>query len=67
MIRWLPWQRRPAKGDRGSGSLEFAVLSLAFLLLVFMTVQAALETDGRELAEGDAEDRSHERREAHAW
>jgi Flp pilus assembly protein TadG len=48
--------RRVAGGDRGSGSLEFAVLSLAFLLLVFMTVQAALYYHARNVvkAEGTA-------------
>ena len=55
MIRWLPRQRRPAKGDRGSGSLEFAVLSLAFLLLVFMTVQAALYYHARNVVKAEAE------------
>src|SRR6185295_4684171 len=55
VIRWLPRQRRPAKGDRGSGSLEFAVLSLAFLLLVFMTVQAALYYHARNVVKAEAE------------
>jgi Flp pilus assembly protein TadG len=55
VIRWLPRQRRPAKGDRGSGSLEFAVLSLAFLLLVFLTVQAALYYHARNVVKAEAE------------
>ncbi len=42
-------------GDRGSGSLEFAVLSLAFLLLVFMTVQAALYYHARNVVKAEAE------------
>jgi Flp pilus assembly protein TadG len=51
----LPSRRRPAEGDRGSGSLEFAVLSLAFLLLVFMTVQAALYYHARNVVKAEAE------------
>jgi Flp pilus assembly protein TadG len=46
---------RPAGADRGSGSLEFAVLSLAFLLLVFMTVQAALYYHARNVVKAEAE------------
>jgi Flp pilus assembly protein TadG len=41
--------------DRGSGSLEFAVLSLAFLLLVFMVVQAALYYHARNVVKAEAE------------
>lgn len=55
MIRRLPSRWRPAEGDRGSGSLEFAVLSLAFLLLVFMTVQAALYYHARNVVKAEAE------------
>jgi Flp pilus assembly protein TadG len=55
VTRRLPWRRRPAEGDRGSGSLEFAVLSLAFLLLVFMTVQAALYYHARNVVKAEAE------------
>ena len=55
MTRRLPWRWHPAKGDRGSGSLEFAVLSLAFLLLVFMTVQAALYYHARNVVKAEAE------------
>jgi Flp pilus assembly protein TadG len=51
----LPRRWRPAQGDRGSGSLEFAVLSLAFLLLVFMTVQAALYYHARNVVKAEAE------------
>ena len=46
---------RPAEADRGSGSLEFAVLSVAFLLLVFMTVQAALYYHARNVVKAEAE------------
>ena len=55
MTHRLPSRRRPAEGDRGSGSLEFAVLSLAFLLLVFMTVQAALYYHARNVVKAEAE------------
>jgi Flp pilus assembly protein TadG len=48
-------QRRVASGDRGSGSLEFAVLSLAFLLLVFFMVQAALYYHARNVVKAEAE------------
>jgi Flp pilus assembly protein TadG len=51
----LSGQRRPSRADRGSGSLEFAVLSLAFLLLVFMTVQAALYYHARNVVKAEAE------------
>ena len=54
MIRRWP-DRRVAGDDRGSGSLEFAVLSLAFLLLVFMTVQAALYYHARNVVKAEAE------------
>ncbi|HST67664.1 MAG TPA: TadE family protein [Mycobacteriales bacterium] len=48
--------RRPVTdGDRGSGSLEFAVLSLAFLLLVFFMVQAALYYHARNVVKAEAE------------
>jgi Flp pilus assembly protein TadG len=55
VTRRLPSRWRPAEGDRGSGSLEFAVLSLAFLLLVFMTVQAALYYHARNVVKAEAE------------
>ena len=55
MTRRLPSRWRPAEGDRGSGSLEFAVLSLAFLLLVCMTVQAALYYHARNVVKAEAE------------
>jgi Flp pilus assembly protein TadG len=51
----LSSRRRPDQADRGSGSLEFAVLSLAFLLLVFMTVQAALYYHARNVVKAEAE------------
>jgi len=51
----LSRRRRPAEADRGSGSLEFAVLSVAFLLLVFMTVQAALYYHARNVVKAEAE------------
>jgi Flp pilus assembly protein TadG len=55
VTRRLPCRRRPAGDDRGSGSLEFAVLSLAFLLLVFMIVQAALYYHARNVVKAEAE------------
>jgi Flp pilus assembly protein TadG len=51
----LSSRRRPGGADRGSGSLEFAVLSLAFLLLVFLTVQAALYYHARNVVKAEAE------------
>jgi Flp pilus assembly protein TadG len=51
----LPRRRPAGPADRGSGSLEFAVLSLAFLLLVFMTVQAALYYHARNVVKAEAE------------
>jgi Flp pilus assembly protein TadG len=49
--------RRPRLGrsERGSTSLEFAMLSLVFLLLVFMTVQAALYYHARNVVKAEAE------------
>jgi Flp pilus assembly protein TadG len=41
--------------DRGSTALEFAVLSVAFLFLVFMTVQAALYYHARNVVKAEAE------------
>lgn len=41
--------------DRGSTALEFAVLSVAFLLLVFFVVQAALYYHARNVVEAEAE------------
>jgi Flp pilus assembly protein TadG len=55
VIGRLSPQRRVAGGDRGSGSLEFAVLSLAFLLLVFFMVQAALYYHARNVVKAEAE------------
>jgi Flp pilus assembly protein TadG len=48
-------RRTAAPADRGSGSLEFAVLSLAFLLLVFMVVQAALYYHARNVVKAEVE------------
>lgn len=48
-------RRAAATADRGSGSLEFAVLSAAFLLLVFITVQAALYYHARNVVKAEAE------------
>jgi Flp pilus assembly protein TadG len=49
--------RRPrtASSDRGSTALEFAVLSVAFLLLVFLVVQAALYYHARNVIKAEAE------------
>ena len=49
--------RRPrtASSDRGSTALEFAVLSVAFLLLVFFVVQAALYYHARNVIKAEAE------------
>jgi Flp pilus assembly protein TadG len=46
---------QPAKGERGSTTLEFAVLSVAFLLLVFIVVQAALYYHARNVVKAEAE------------
>ncbi|HEY6744564.1 MAG TPA: TadE/TadG family type IV pilus assembly protein [Mycobacteriales bacterium] len=51
----LPRRRSAGPADRGSGSLEFAVLSLAFLLLVFMVVQSALYYHARNVVKAEAE------------
>lgn len=46
----------PAAGrERGSTTLEFAVLSVAFLLLVFVVVQAALYYHARNVIKAEAE------------
>jgi Flp pilus assembly protein TadG len=55
VIGRLSRRRRFAGGDRGSGSLEFAVLSVAFLLLVFFMVQAALYYHARNVVKAEAE------------
>jgi Flp pilus assembly protein TadG len=49
--------RRPrrARAERGSTTLEFAVLSVAFLLLVFLVVQAALYYHARNVVKAEAE------------
>ena len=51
----LSRRRSAGPADRGSGSLEFAVLSLAFLLLVFMVVQSALYYHARNVVKAEAE------------
>ena len=48
--------RRPRPGsDRGSTALEFAVLSVAFLMIVFFVVQAALYYHARNVIKAEAE------------
>lgn len=55
MIRRLR-ERRPAPGsDRGSGSVEFAALSVVFLMLVFLLVQSALYYHARNVIKAEAE------------
>ena len=44
-----------ARGERGATTLEFAVLSVAFLLLVFFVVQAALYYHARNVIKAEAE------------
>ena len=46
---------RSARGERGATTLEFAVLSVAFLLLVFFIVQAALYYHARNVIKAEAE------------
>lgn len=49
-------RRRPADtADRGSGSVEFAGLSVVFLMLVFLVVQAALYYHARNVVKAEAE------------
>jgi Flp pilus assembly protein TadG len=48
-------QPRAGRSERGSTSLEFAMLSLVFLLLVFMTVQAALYYHARNVVKAEVE------------
>jgi Flp pilus assembly protein TadG len=55
VTRRLTRRWRFAGGDRGSGSLEFAVLSVAFLLLVLLMVQAALYYHARNVVKAEAE------------
>ena len=45
----------PDQRDRGSTSLEFALLSLVFLFLVFLVVQAALYFHARNVIKAEAE------------
>ena len=55
MTARLSRRRSASSADRGSGSLEFAVLSVAFLLLVFLVVQAALYYHARNVVKAEAE------------
>ena len=47
-----PWRRRDvgASADRGTGPVEFAILSLGMLTLAFMIVQAGLVYHARSVA-----------------
>lgn len=45
----------PDERDRGSTSLEFALLSLVFLFLVFLVVQSALYFHARNVIKAEAE------------
>jgi Flp pilus assembly protein TadG len=51
-----PWRRRDvgASADRGTGPVEFAILSLGMLTLAFMIVQAGLLYHARSVALGAA-------------
>jgi Flp pilus assembly protein TadG len=46
---------RTGDGERGSTALEFAVLSVAFLFLIFLVVQAALYYHARNVIKAEAE------------
>jgi len=46
---------RPAQQERGSTSLAFAMLSVVFLLLVLLVVQAALYYHARNVVKAEAE------------
>ena len=48
-------QPRPDRQERGSTSLEFAMLSVVFLALVFFVVQAALYYHARNVVKAEAE------------
>jgi Flp pilus assembly protein TadG len=50
-----PRRPRPARRERGSTSLEFAMLSVVFLALVFIVVQAALYYHARNVIKAEAE------------
>jgi Flp pilus assembly protein TadG len=50
-----PRRPRADRRERGSTSLEFAMLSIVFLLLVFLTVQAALYYHARNVVKAEAE------------
>lgn len=49
------WRPRSDRQERGSTSLEFAMLSVVFLLLVFLVVQAALYYHARNVIKAEAE------------
>jgi Flp pilus assembly protein TadG len=53
--RRSPRRPRPDGRERGSTSLEFAMLSVVFLLLVFLIVQAALYYHARNVVKAEAE------------
>ena len=44
------WQRRLAEADRGSSTLEFAIIVPALFLAIFTCVQVALWSYGRSIA-----------------
>jgi Flp pilus assembly protein TadG len=62
MVRRLP--RPDRRRDSGSTAVEFAVLSVAFLVLVFLAVQAALYYHARNVVKAIAEESA---RAARAW
>lgn len=47
--------RRAARQDRGSSAIELAILAPALLLLVWLTIQYALYTQGRQVAQAAAQ------------
>lgn len=55
MTRRSPGRSRPERRERGSTTLEFAMLSVVFLLLVFLIVQAALFYHARNVIKAEAE------------
>ncbi|MFI1177536.1 TadE/TadG family type IV pilus assembly protein [Streptomyces melanogenes] len=54
--RWRAfWQRRRLRGDdRGFGSVEFAVLAVVVLALIFTTIQVGLYYHARKVAQSAA-------------
>lgn len=55
MIDVGPRHGADGRKDRGSGSVEFSVLSVAFLLLIFLVVQSALYYHARNVIKAEAE------------